>query len=134
MTSFIIVCCEESVHKAGAIGHRATSEVGSFINSYTHHHKNLINKVRDPQAKLTRHYEEDIPNVNLYNIKMVFKQLKNNKTPGEDGIMTGLLRASKNPKIKFLHKLFNSIILKGIMSKVWRSIVVVLFLKKGDST
>ncbi|RVE41979.1 hypothetical protein evm_013369 [Chilo suppressalis] len=48
---------------------------------------------KDPRAKLTRYFAEDIPDVSLYDISMALKQLKNNKAAGGDGITTELLKA-----------------------------------------
>ncbi|RVE40503.1 hypothetical protein evm_014848 [Chilo suppressalis] len=89
-------------------------------------------KARDPRAKLTRHYTEDIPDISLYEISMALKQLKNNKAAGDDGITAELLRAGGKPILKVLQRLFNSIILEGRTPKAWARSGVVLFFKKGD--
>ncbi|RVE40675.1 hypothetical protein evm_014675 [Chilo suppressalis] len=91
-------------------------------------------RARDPRAKLTRHYTEDIPDVSLYEIRIALKQLKNNKAAGDDGITTELLRAGGTPVLKVLQKLFNSVIHQGKTPKAWSRSEVILFFKKGDKT
>ena len=91
-------------------------------------------RARDPRAKLTRHYTEDIPDVSLYEIRMALKQLKNNKAAGDDGITTELLRAGGTPVLKVLQRLFNSVIVQGKTPKAWSRSEVILFFKKGDKT
>jgi hypothetical protein len=89
---------------------------------------------KDPRAKLTRHYSEDIPDISLFEIRMALKQLKNNKAAGEDGITTERLKAGGTPILKVLQRLFNSVLLDGTTPEAWNGSVVVLFFKKGDKT
>ncbi|KAI8435773.1 hypothetical protein MSG28_004003 [Choristoneura fumiferana] len=49
------------------------------------------NLAKDPRARLTRNYTED-----MYEISMALKQLKNGKAPGDDGITAKLLKAGGN--------------------------------------
>lgn len=60
---------------------------------YTLAQKPAVNSLDgDPRSKLTQHYTEDIQK-----IAMAPKQLKNNKTLGDDRITTELLKASGKP-------------------------------------
>lgn len=47
---------------------------------------------RDKRATLSRHYTEDIPEIDCYEIKMALKSMKNNKAAGNDGIMIELIK------------------------------------------
>ncbi|XP_063542661.1 uncharacterized protein LOC134751209 [Cydia strobilella] len=60
-------------------------EVEKFYGQlYTTTRAPVVDLARDPRARLTRHYTEDIPDVSLYEISMALKQLKNGKAPGDD--------------------------------------------------
>ncbi|CAH2215544.1 jg20938 [Pararge aegeria aegeria] len=88
---------------------------------------------KDPRAKLTRHYTEDIPVVSLYEVSVALEQLKNGKAPGDDGITAKLLKAGGKLILKVLQRLFDSVIHQGTTPEAWRRSVVVLFFKKGDT-
>lgn len=108
-------------------------EVEKFYGQlYTSTRKPVTNLAKDPRARLTRHYTEDIPDVSLYEISMALKQLKNNKAPGDDGVTSELLKAGGKPILRSLQKLFNSVIHEGKPPQAWNRSVVVLFFKKGD--
>ena len=82
--------------------------------------------VDDHRAELTRHYTEDIPDVDQCEIRAALEQLKNNKAPGDDGITTELHKAGG--------ALFNSVIQEGTTPGAWSGGAVVLFFKKGDKS
>ena len=88
----------------------------------------------DLRATLVRHYTDDLPDIDVGEIEIALRQLKNNKSPGDDGITTELLKAGGYPLLKELQGLFNSVIIQGITPKTWGESVVVLFFKKGDNT
>ncbi|KAJ0181100.1 hypothetical protein K1T71_003185 [Dendrolimus kikuchii] len=88
----------------------------------------------DPRAPLTRHYTEDIPEVDVDEISAALGQLKNGRAPGDDGITTELLKAGGMPILKALAELFNYVIHRSTVPKAWSKSVVVLFFKKGDNT
>lgn len=68
------------------------SEIENFYSRlYASHASQPIPENEDSRATLTRHFTElnRPPEVNLDEIEMAFWQLKNGKTPGEDGVTTG---------------------------------------------
>ncbi|KAJ0181356.1 hypothetical protein K1T71_003441 [Dendrolimus kikuchii] len=93
-----------------------------------------VQGANDPRAPLTRHYTEDIPEVDIGEIRTALGQLKNGRAPGDDGITTELLKAGGIPILKALAELFNSVILRGTVPRAWTKSAVVLFFKKGDKT
>jgi len=59
-------------------------------------------------------------------------KLKNNKSPGLDGIRNEMLKSSKDVLIPLLVKLFNSIFLSGQFPNSWRLSTLTVIHKKGD--
>lgn len=93
------------------------------------------NLANDTRARLTQNYSDDILDDSFYEIRMVLKQLKNHKAPGDVGITSELLKAGGTPMLIYLQKLFNSVIFEGVTPKACnRSVVVLFFFKKGDKT
>lgn len=84
------------------------------------------------RAGLIRHYTEDIPDVNLYEISLALTQLKNKKVPG-DRLTAELLKADGKPGLKYFQRLFDSVLHQGQTSLAWSRGVVVLFLNKSDN-
>ncbi|CAG9133443.1 unnamed protein product [Plutella xylostella] len=93
-----------------------------------------VAQLTDSRAPLIRHYTDDIPDVDIGEIRIALEQLKNYKAPGEDGITTELLKAGGIAILEQLQRLFNSVLHNGITPEAWSESVVVLFFKKGDKT
>lgn len=92
----------------------------------------LTKDTEDPRAPLTRHYTEDIPDIDVSEISAALGQLRNGRAPGDDGITTELLKAGGLPVQKALAELFNAVVHRGATPEAWSRSVVVLFFKKGD--
>ena len=73
----------------------------------------------DPRALLTRHFTEDIPDVNLGEVSVALRQLKNGRALGDDGVITELLQAESKLLLTALARLFNAIIQQGIAPEAW---------------
>ncbi|KAL0895220.1 hypothetical protein ABMA27_013658 [Loxostege sticticalis] len=109
------------------------AEVESFYQKlYASHAPKPPPDANDPRATLTRHFTDDLPEVDEDEIGRALKQLQNGKAPGEDGITTELLKAGGTPMLKILKELFNSVISNGTTPKAWSESVAALFFKKGD--
>ncbi|KAJ2945409.1 hypothetical protein O0L34_g215 [Tuta absoluta] len=87
----------------------------------------------DPSAPLSRHFTDDLPDVDVDEIGAGLRQLKNGKAPGEVGVASELLKAGGKPVREELKKLFNSVIANGTTPNAWSRGVVALF-KKRDKT
>ncbi|KAG7307758.1 hypothetical protein JYU34_006348 [Plutella xylostella] len=107
---------------------------GFYGQLYASHAQKSVAQLTDSRAPLIRHYTDDIPDVDIGEIRIALEQLKNNKAPGEDGITTELLKAGGIAILEQLQRLFNSVLHNGITPEAWSESVVVLFFKKGDKT
>ncbi|XP_026318756.1 uncharacterized protein LOC113229400 [Hyposmocoma kahamanoa] len=90
--------------------------------------------VNDPRATLSRHFTDDLPEVDEDEIGMALKQLNNGKAPSEDGTTSELPRAGGDPVLRKLKELFNAVIANGTTPEAWSRSVEALFFKKGDKT
>lgn len=94
------------------------NDIESFYGHlYTSRAAMSANRNADLRAPLTRHYIDDIPDVDQGEIEIARRQLKNGKAPGEDGITTELLKAGGRPVE--LQKLFNTVLHNGTIPKAW---------------
>lgn len=60
--------------------------------------------------------------------------MKDDKSPGEDGISIEVLRAGGPPVLQVLVKLFNEVLVGSKSPLVWKNAVVTILDKKGDNT
>ena len=58
-----------------------------------------------PRATLTRHFTDNLPDVNVDEIEVALKQLRNGNTPGEDGVLSEFLKAGGKPILEELKRL-----------------------------
>lgn len=65
---------------------------------------------------------------------MALKSLKYNKSPGEDGISTEILKLFKNTLIPHITNLFNSILYSGQIPEQFTHSNIILLHKKGDKS
>lgn len=62
---------------------------------------------KDPRAKLTGHYTQDIPDASLYEISMALKQLKDKNSLGDIRITVEFLKAGGKPVLKVFQRFSN---------------------------
>ncbi|KAL0882361.1 hypothetical protein ABMA27_000862 [Loxostege sticticalis] len=91
------------------------AEVESFYQKlYASHAPKPPPDANDPRATLTRHFTDDLPEVDEDEIERALKQLQNGKAPGEDGITTELLKAGGTPMLRVLERYLQNIGLERI--------------------
>jgi len=67
-------------------------------------------------------------------LKQKIKNLKNDKSAGEDRIFNEFLKNMNEDGIDVLRKIINVTILSGDVPLAWRSSVTTMLYKKGDKT
>ena len=58
--------------------------------------------------------------------------MKNEKAPGDDGIITELLKAGEEATVKKLKEIFNLAQDKEAIPEKWKNALIILNYKKGD--
>lgn len=60
---------------------------------------------------------EDVSEINIQEIKLVLKQLRTGRAPGEDGVTTEMLRLGGDTALKAVETLLNKCLQSGEISK-----------------
>lgn len=76
----------------------------------------------------------ELPDVDVREIRIALRQLKNNNVCGGDGVTTDFIKVGATPLLKKLVKHLYSFLHIDIISETWNGSLVVLFYKKGDKT
>lgn len=65
-------------------------------------------------------------------IRKAFNEMKQNRAPGEDQIITELIKEGEDELMKYLNILFNRCIEEMKLPDDWNNPIIVLIYKKGD--
>ena len=76
-------------------------------------------------------HEEEIPEILYSEVRTAISSLKNNRTPGDDGITNELLKLSTPYMIKLITSIFNEIITSEKIPHQWTTNTIILLHKKG---
>lgn len=76
--------------------------------------------------------QEDLPN--LQEVTEIISQLKQNKSPGKDGIAAEIFKNGGKLLIQKMHSLIKDIWIQEKMPKDWSEAILCPILKKGDAT
>lgn len=88
----------------------------------------------DKITRVLNQGSEDIPEITVSEITRALSDMKNNKTPGEDGLVIEAIKMGGNKLLQAIKTLFNACLLKGITPSDWNNAVIILLHKKGDIT
>ena len=75
--------------------------------------------------------EEEIPKIIISEVRTAISSLKNNRTPGDDGITNELLKHSTPEMVKSITEVFNEILTSEEIPKQWTTNTIILLHKKG---
>ena len=76
--------------------------------------------------------ENPLPEITLDELSHALKQMKNNKAPGEDGIVIDVIKEGADEINKHIVNLFNMCLQKRETPKEWNNALIILLHKKGD--
>lgn len=88
----------------------------------------------DKIIKVLNQGSEDIPEITISEINGALSEMKNNKTPGEDGLVIEAIKMGGNKLLQAIKTLFNACLSKGTTPSEWNNAVIILLHKKGDIT
>lgn len=75
---------------------------------------------------------EDIPDISFDEITSSLSEMKNDKSPGDDGVVIEAIKEGGETLLRVIQKLFNTCLLKGTTPTQWHNAVIVIMHKKGD--
>lgn len=87
-----------------------------------------------PQSEDSFHFHntEDVPPPTISEVDTAIQRLKNNKSPGSDGIPAELLKAAGSSFNRAFHLLLTKIWMEEEMPKEWNTSIICPIHKKGD--
>lgn len=91
----------------------------------------IINKTHR-NAPIMNVGSEDLPDVIISEIQHALQQLKNRRSPGEDGIIPEMIKACDGKVHEILTTLFNKCLHEADVPDDWNNAVIILLHKKGD--
>lgn len=77
---------------------------------------------------------EDIPEISLEEIKAAIGEMKNNRSPGDDGVVIEAIKEGGLAVLKTLKSLFNECLIQQRTPTRWDNAITTLIHKKGDAT
>jgi len=105
-----------------------------YTELYTSNHQQTNNSKQHLCKELINQGSEDIPEITLEEIRNSLKEMKNNKAPGEDGVVIEAVKLGGETLLKWIKNLFNLCLENGIIPSQWNNAITILLHKKGDIT
>lgn len=84
--------------------------------------------------KIQNQGSEDLPPVTTEEIRAALKDMKNRKSPGDDGVVIEAVKCGGHLLHRAVCKLFNACLERGITPSQWDRAVIIILHKKGDIT
>ena len=76
--------------------------------------------------------EDSVPEVLSAEVQHAVKQMKNNKAPGDDGVVIDIIKEGGEVLYKQLSRLFTNCLRQRTIPKEWNNAIIILLHKKGD--
>lgn len=77
---------------------------------------------------------EEIPEISVDETTACLEEMKNNKSPGDDGIAIEAIKEGGTSLMDTIVKLFNACLWQGITPSQWNNAIIIIMHKKGDIT
>lgn len=84
--------------------------------------------------KVENQGSEEIPDISIDELRTALREMKNNKTPGDDDIAIEAIKKGGNTILLKLCQLFNACLLNGVTPSQWDRAIIIILHKKGDIT
>ncbi|XP_030746034.1 uncharacterized protein LOC115874876 [Sitophilus oryzae] len=89
-----------------------------------------VDTVKKLQTKIRNVNSELQPEISKSEIKRALKKIKNNKSPGKDGITTEMLKYGGKAVVNTLYILLNKILIEKIIPNDWKESITIILHKK----
>lgn len=77
---------------------------------------------------------EELPEITVEETRAAVDEMKNNKSPGEDGVRIEAIKEGGDTLLKAITALFNKCLELEKIPKAWENAMIILLHKKGDIT
>lgn len=77
---------------------------------------------------------EEMPTITEEEVLKSLSEMKNNKAPGEDGVVVEAIKLGGRELLKAVTKLFNKCLDEGTTPQIWNNATIVIMHKKGSTT
>ena len=85
-----------------------------------------------PLLKVTNQGSEEMPDITPNEVRKALQAMKNNKSPGEDGIVTEAIKLAGSGLLGALARLFNKCLSEATTPTQWNNAEIILLHKKRD--
>ena len=107
-----------------------TSNRKKVVERCAEFYKELYNSSEN-RPNVESSFEYPLLEITIDELGHALKQFKNNKVPGEDGIVINVIKEGTDELNKHIFKLFNMWLKKRETPKEWNSAVIILLYKKA---
>src|SRR5277367_5522719 len=115
--------------KDGSITTNRDSIVERCAEFYKELYSSTADRYTAPNATVT---DDPIPEVLSWEVQYAIKQMKNNKAPGDDGIVIDIIKEGGQELYHHIAKLFTNCLSKHKTPEAWDNAIIILLHKKGD--
>ncbi|XP_030751605.1 uncharacterized protein LOC115879096 [Sitophilus oryzae] len=84
------------------------------------------------QGKVQNQGSEDVPEISVSEIYNALKKMKNNKAPGDGGVVTEAIKMGETVLMTNIQRLFNLCLENQNIPTKWNNSIIILLDKKGD--
>lgn len=113
----------------------------AILNIATEFYENLFSSTRQSPTEETEDRpiirnvgSEDMPDITVDEVKAAVAEMKNKKSPGEDGVPVEAIKLGGDSLLKAITALFNQCLQWEEVPEAWENAVITLLHKKGDIT
>ncbi|KAH1026597.1 hypothetical protein HUJ05_000237 [Dendroctonus ponderosae] len=107
---------------------------GFYRQLYDEHGQRVANHTLPQVMNLGSEHALKIPGITSNKVRKALHEMKNNKSPGEDGVVVEAMKLAGTKFLQALVKIFNKCIIEAITRTQSHTAVMILLHKKGETT